>query len=60
MVAREQHHKVDRRVLPPRRNDSERRLGERRLDVISLDEERRDRDRKDEALFSVARLLDAG
>jgi len=41
MVAREQH-RIDRRVLPPRRSDSERRLGERRLDVISLDEERRD------------------
>jgi len=41
MVARE-HHRVDRRLLPPRRNDSERRLGERRLEVISLDEERRD------------------
>jgi len=33
---------VERRVLPPRRSDGERRLGERRLDVISLDEERRD------------------
>src|SRR3989454_9202283 len=42
MVGREQHHRVDRRVLPPRRNDSERRAGERRLEVISLDEERRD------------------
>jgi diguanylate cyclase (GGDEF)-like protein len=41
MVAREQH-RIDRRVLPPRRGVSERRLGERRLDVISLDEERRD------------------
>src|SRR3989440_9185999 len=30
------------RVLPPRRSDSERRLGERRVEVISLDEERRD------------------
>ena len=41
MVARE-HHSVDRRVLPPRRSDSERRLGERRVEVISLDEERRE------------------
>src|SRR6266566_9717599 len=41
MIARE-HHRVDRRLLPPRRGDSERRLGERRLEVISLDEERRD------------------
>jgi len=41
MVARE-HHRVDRRLLPPRRSDSERRLGERRVEVISLDEERRD------------------
>ena len=40
MIARE-HHRVDRRLLPPRRGDSERRLGERRLEVISLDEERR-------------------
>jgi len=42
IVAREQHHRVERRLLPPRRSDSERRLGERRLEVISLDEERRD------------------
>jgi len=41
MVARE-HHRVDRRLLPPRRCDNERRLGERRVEVISLDEERRD------------------
>src|SRR5712671_6647897 len=41
MVARE-HSRVDRRLLPPRRSESERRLGERRLQVISLDEERRD------------------
>jgi len=41
MVARE-HHRVDRRLLPPRRSDNERRLGERRVEVISLDEERRD------------------
>jgi diguanylate cyclase (GGDEF)-like protein len=41
MVARE-HSRVDRRLLPPRRSDNERRLGERRLEVISLDEERRD------------------
>src|SRR6266550_2458792 len=41
MVARE-HNRVDRRLLPPRRSDSERRLGERRVEVISLDEERRD------------------
>jgi len=40
MVARE-HSRVDRRLLPPRRNDDERRAGERRLEVISLDEERR-------------------
>jgi diguanylate cyclase (GGDEF)-like protein len=41
MVARE-HSRADRRLLPPRRSDNERRLGERRLEVISLDEERRD------------------
>ena len=40
MIARE-HHRVDRRLLPPRRSDSERRLGERRLEIISLDEGRR-------------------
>ena len=40
MIARE-HSKVDRRLLPPRRSDNDRRLGERRLEVISLDEERR-------------------
>src|SRR5256886_9817913 len=42
MGAGEQHHRVARGALPPRRNDSERRAGERRLAVISLDEERRD------------------
>ena len=50
MVAREQHHKVDRRVLPSRRNDGERRLGERRLEVISLDEERRDQSERRRAI----------
>src|SRR5213076_367041 len=42
MVASEQHRRAERRLLPPRRTESERRLGERRLRVISLDEERRD------------------
>src|SRR5438093_2647389 len=42
MVASEQHRRAERRLLPPRRSESERRLGERRLQVISLDEERRD------------------
>src|SRR2546429_8375666 len=42
MVASEQHRRAERRLLPPRRTESERRLGERRLAVISLDEERRD------------------
>src|SRR5213080_4136931 len=42
MVASEQHRRAERRLLPPRRSESERRLGERRLEVISLDEERRD------------------
>jgi len=41
IVARQQHG-VERRLLPPRRSDSERRLGDRRLEVISLDDERRD------------------
>src|SRR5438093_250407 len=55
MVARE-HTRVDRRLLPPRRIDNERRVGERRLQVISLDEERRNQiarrraDRRDTAL----------
>jgi diguanylate cyclase (GGDEF)-like protein len=40
MIARE-HGRADRRLLPPRRSDNDRRLGERRLEVISLDEERR-------------------
>src|SRR5882762_7022615 len=40
MVARE-HSRLDKRLLPPRRTDNDRRLGERRLEVISLDEERR-------------------
>src|SRR5205809_419293 len=42
MVASEQHRRAERRLLPPRRSESERRLGERRLQIISLDEERRD------------------
>ena len=43
MVASEQHRRAERRLLPPRRSEIERRLGERRLQVISLDEDRRDR-----------------
>src|SRR5205809_7759672 len=42
MVASEQHRRAERRLLPPRRSEIERRLGERRLQVVSLDEERRD------------------
>ncbi|HEU5261985.1 MAG TPA: diguanylate cyclase response regulator [Gemmatimonadales bacterium] len=42
MVAREQHHAAERRLLPPRRSDIERRIGERRLEVVPLLEERRD------------------
>src|SRR3989442_105522 len=42
MVARGQHHTVERRLLPPRRSDIERRVGERRPELISLEEERRD------------------
>ena len=41
MVARESHHKTERRVLPPRRSGLERRIGERRLELIAFDEERR-------------------
>lgn len=43
MIARGQHHTVERRLLPPRRSDLERRIAERRLDLIPLDEERRER-----------------
>src|SRR6266566_9591161 len=42
MVASEQHRRAERRLLPPRRSEIERRLGERRLQVVSLDEDRRD------------------
>jgi two-component system, cell cycle response regulator len=42
MFARERHHRVERRLLPPRRSDSERRIGERRLEVVPLREERRE------------------
>ena len=41
MVASE-HRRAERRLLPPRRSATERRVGERRLEVISLDEERRE------------------
>src|SRR5207249_11501941 len=41
-VARGRHHTAERRVLPPRRTDLERRAGERRLELISLEQERRD------------------
>jgi len=43
VVARGQHHAAERRLLPPRRADLERRAGERRLELISLERERRDR-----------------
>jgi diguanylate cyclase (GGDEF)-like protein len=43
MVARGQHHTVERRLLPPRRSDLARRIAERRLELIPLDEERRER-----------------
>ena len=42
MVARGQHHAAERRLLPPRRTDLERRVGERRLELVSLEHERRD------------------
>ena len=42
MIARGQHHTAERRLLPPRRSDTERRIAERRLEVISLEEERRE------------------
>jgi len=43
MVARGQHHTVERRLLGPRRSDLERRIAERRLEFIPLDAERRER-----------------
>jgi diguanylate cyclase (GGDEF)-like protein len=43
MVARDQHHTAERRLLPPRRGDVERRIGDRRLELVPLPEERRDR-----------------
>lgn len=43
MVARGEHHAVERRVLPPRRGGIDRRVGERRLELVSLDQERRER-----------------
>src|SRR5260370_8965602 len=42
MIARGQHHTAERRLLPPRRSDAERRSAERRLEVTPLEEERRD------------------
>src|SRR5256886_8211810 len=42
MVASEHPGGAGRRLLPPRRSEIERRLGERRLQVVSLDEDRRD------------------
>ncbi len=49
MVARGQHHTAERRLLPPRRSDIERRVGERRLELISLEEERRDQTERRQA-----------
>jgi diguanylate cyclase (GGDEF)-like protein len=43
MVARGEHHTVERRLLAPRRGNLERRIAERRLELIPLDEERRER-----------------
>lgn len=42
MVARE-HHAAERRLLPPRRSDNERRIAERRLELVSLPAQRPDR-----------------
>src|SRR5258708_26252594 len=43
MVARGEHHTVERRLLAPRRGNLERRIAERRLELIPIDEERRER-----------------
>src|SRR2546422_4849971 len=56
MVARG-HHAAERRLLPPRRSDIERRIGERRMELISLDEERRDRQQLDRRLPPDRRQL---
>src|SRR3989442_5416961 len=42
MVEGKQHGGAEGSLVPPRRSEIERRLGERRLQVISLDEDRRD------------------
>ena len=55
MVARGEHHSVDRRLTPHRRSGLERRVGERRLELISLDEDRRDR--SDRRLPADRRLI---
>jgi len=48
VVARE-HHAAERRLLPPRRSDIERRIGERRLELVPATEERREQsDRRHE------------
>jgi diguanylate cyclase (GGDEF)-like protein len=63
VVAREQHHSVERRLTPQRRNGAERRIGERRLELISLDEDRRDRSERrlpaDRRLLATRRLSEA-
>lgn len=41
IVPRGQHYRVERRLLPARRTNLDRRIGERRLDLIALDAERR-------------------
>jgi diguanylate cyclase (GGDEF)-like protein len=41
VIARGEHHTTERRLLPPRRGDMDRRIAERRLEVIELDEDRR-------------------
>src|SRR2546429_7262100 len=51
------HHAAEGRLLPPRRSDIERRIGERRMELISLDEERRDRQQLDRRLPPDRRQL---
>ena len=64
MVARGEHHTVERRVLPPRRGGIERRLGERRLELVSLGQERRARVERrmpaDRRQLAARRHIDTG
>src|SRR5438445_238575 len=57
MVAREQHHAAERRLLPPRRTAIERRAGERRLQLLPLAEDRREQPDRRAAAGRCGRCL---